>query len=92
VGADVLEDTLVRTLGSEVVAVSLGGRSLGDTLGNEVIGISLGYFEGETLGFSVGRKLREVLGSDDSPWLGDLLEEMLEDTLGRTLPNGVVGI
>jgi hypothetical protein len=45
VGAEVLEDTLGRTLGSEVLGISLGGWSLEDTLGNEVRGISLGYVE-----------------------------------------------
>jgi hypothetical protein len=50
VGTEVLEGTLGRTLGSEVLDISLVGLSLGDTLGNEVIGISLGSVEGESLG------------------------------------------
>jgi hypothetical protein len=87
-----LEDTLGRILGTKVLDISLGRRSLGNTLGTEVIGISLGYLEGATLGFSVGRKLREAPGSDDGTWLGSLLAGMLGETLGRTIGKEVFGI
>jgi hypothetical protein len=47
-----------------------------------VIGIPLGDIE--TLGY--------VLWSNDGIWLGDLLAEGLEDTLGRSFGSEVLGI
>jgi hypothetical protein len=57
------------------------GRSLGENVGDEVLGVSLGNIE----------SLRYVLESDDGIWLGDLLAEVLEGMLDRTLRNKVLG-
>jgi hypothetical protein len=46
-----------------------------------VLGVSLGNIE----------SLRYVLESDDGIWLGDLLAEVLEGMLDRTLRNKVLG-